>query len=174
IREAARRGIRVIVTCHLPGFGYMCRSGELMRWGTEPCDGIVRPDTCAACNLTRLGVAQPLARLIGAMPLSLSRPLGELPGPAGTALGMPASVREYEAMQREMFSLVAAFVVLNDAGRRMLLANGSPGDKLVLNRLGVSFTGAPRKPAPHLQPTRPPVRVGYVGLPHPPKGVVRL
>src|SRR5262249_38350470 len=129
---------------------------------------------CAACNLTRLGMTQPLARMIGATPLPLSRPLGELPGRVGTALGMPASVREYEAMQREMFSLVEAFVVLNETGRRMLLANGSAGDKLVLNRLGVSFTSAPRKPAPDVQPTRSPVRVGYVGRLHSTKGLVEL
>jgi glycosyltransferase involved in cell wall biosynthesis len=36
IREAHRLGIRVIVTCHLPGFGYMCRTGELMQWGRSP------------------------------------------------------------------------------------------------------------------------------------------
>ena len=43
IRAAAGLGIRVVVTCHLPGFGYMCRSGELMQWGRQPCDGYVTP-----------------------------------------------------------------------------------------------------------------------------------
>ena len=55
IREAHRLGIRVILTCHLPGFGYMCRTGELMQWGRVPCDGIVIPSKCASCSLTRLG-----------------------------------------------------------------------------------------------------------------------
>jgi glycosyltransferase involved in cell wall biosynthesis len=174
IREAARRGIRVIVTCHLPGLGYMCRSGELMRWGSEPCDGIVFPRKCAACNLTRLGLAQPLAEVVAAAPLSVGRALGELPGRVGTTLGMAASVAEYQTMQREMFSLVDAFVVLNETGRRMLLANGSPADKLVLNRLGVSFTGAVHKPSADLQPTTSPVRFGYVGRLHPTKGLAEL
>ena len=61
IREAHRLGIRVILTCHLPGFGYMCRTGELMQWGRVPCDGIVIPSKCASCNLTRLGMAATLA-----------------------------------------------------------------------------------------------------------------
>ena len=174
IREATRRGIRVIATCHLPGLGYMCRSGELMLWGTEPCDGIVLPHKCAACNLTRLGLAKPLARVVAATPLPLSRSLGEIRGRVGTAIGMAASVGEYQAIQREMFSLVDRFVVLNETGRRMLLANGAPASKLVLNRLGVSFMNAPRKPSPDVQPTTSPVTFGYVGRLHPTKGLVEL
>ena len=126
IREARRLGIRVIVTAHLPGFGYMCRSGELMQWGRIPCDGIVAARKCAACNLTRLGMPQPLARVVGAVPAPVSAALQAMPGRLGTALGMPASVREYEAMQRELFALVDRFVVLNETGHRMLVANGSP------------------------------------------------
>jgi glycosyltransferase involved in cell wall biosynthesis len=174
IREAARRGIRVIVTCHLPGLGYMCRSGELMRWGSEPCDGIAIPRKCAACNLTRLGLAQPIAEAVAATPLALSRALGEWQGRIGTAAGMAASVAEYQSMQREMFSLVDAFVVLNETGRRMLLANGSPAAKLALNRLGVSFVGAIGKPSADIRPTSAPVKFGYVGRLHPTKGLIEL
>jgi len=174
IRAAARRGIRVIVTCHLPGMGYMCRSGELMQWGREPCDGIVAPGKCAACNLTRLGLARPVAGAVAATPVAISRALGELPGRVGTALGMKASIDEYQAMQREMFSLVDAFVVLNDTGRRMLIANGSPAGKLVLNRLGVSFADAGRKPSPEIRPTSLPVKFGFTGRLHPTKGLVEL
>jgi glycosyltransferase involved in cell wall biosynthesis len=87
---------------------------------------------------------------------------------------MAASVGEYQAIQREMFSLVDRFVVLNETGRRMLLANGAPASKLVLNRLGVSFMNAPRKPSPDAQPTTSPVTFGYVGRLHPTKGLVEL
>jgi glycosyltransferase involved in cell wall biosynthesis len=174
IREARRLGIRVIVTCHLPSFGYMCRSGELMQWGRVPCDGIVEPAKCAACNLTRLGMPQPVARLAGALPVPLSAALQRLPGRAGTALGMPASVRDYEAMQRELFTLVDRFVVLNETGRRMLISNGAPADKIVLNRLGVSHATAAPKPAADVPATRARVRFGYVGRIHPTKGLTGL
>ncbi len=97
IRAARELGIRVIVTCHLPGFGYMCRTGELMQWGRVPCDGIVELAKCASCNLTRLGLAQPLARVAGAVPLELSALTRRLPGRVGTTLGMAASVDEYPA-----------------------------------------------------------------------------
>jgi glycosyltransferase involved in cell wall biosynthesis len=172
IRVARRLGIRVIVTCHLPSLGYMCRSGELMQWGRVPCDGIVEAGKCAACNVTRLGMPQPLARLAGALPVPLSAALQRLPGRAGTALGMPASVREYEAMQRELFSLVDRFVVLNETGRRMLVSNGSPAEKIVLNRLGVSHG-----PSTHPRRDRRPgerVRFGSLGRLHPTKGLTEL
>jgi glycosyltransferase involved in cell wall biosynthesis len=174
IREARRLGIRVIVTAHLPGFGYMCRSGELMQWGRFPCDGIVLPDKCAACNLTRLGMSPFAARVGGAVPVALSALLGRLPGRVGTGLGMSASVREYETMQRELLGLVDWFVVLNETGRGMLISNGSPSGKLVLNRLGVSHPTLTRKPGPDLRPTETPVRFGYVGRLHPTKGLSEL
>ena len=174
IRAAHRLGIRVIVTCHLPGFGYMCRSGELMQWGRVPCDGIVGPGKCAACNLTRLGMPQFAARLVGSVPLPASAALQGLPGRVGTALGMPASVREYEAMQRELFALVDRVVVLNETGRRMLVSNGSSADKIVLNRLGVSHRGAATQSMSARRQGGAPVRFGYVGRLHPTKGLTEL
>ena len=174
IRAAHRLGIRVIVTAHLPGFGYMCRTGELMQWGRVPCDGIVIPDKCAACNLTRLGMPQPAARIMGAIPVSLSGALGRLPGRTGTTLGMAASVSEYQTMQRELFELVDRFVVLNETGRQMLISNGSPPGKIVLNRLGVSHLHVAPKPGPEVRPTGTCVRFGYLGRLHATKGLVGL
>jgi glycosyltransferase involved in cell wall biosynthesis len=174
IRAAHRLGIRVVVTCHLPGFGYMCRSGELMQWGRVPCDGIVIPDKCAACNLTRLGMPQAAARIAGAVPVPLSAALARLPGRIGTTLGMAASVHEYETMQRELFGLVDRFVVLNETGRRMLVSNGSPGEKIVLNRLGVSHMRITPKPGADIRPTGTCVGFGYVGRLHATKGLVQL
>ena len=174
IREARRLGIRVILTSHLPGFGYMCRSGELMRWGRVPCDGFVLPSKCASCNLTRLGLPKPLAVVAGAMPVAASEKLRAMPGRIGTTLGMSASIREYERMERELFDLVDWFVVLNEAGRSMLVSNGSPARKIVLNRLGLSHTHVTRKPGPDGVPTRGPVRFGYAGRLHPTKGLREL
>jgi len=174
IREAARLGIRVVVTGHLPGFGYMCRSGELMQWGRQPCDGYVTPRKCASCNLTRLGMPQSASRVVGALPLALSRAVENLPGRLGTTLGMAASVDEYQAMQREMFELVDAFVVLNETARRMLLSNGAPAGKLLLNRLGISCATIARKAPPEVKPTSTPVTFGYLGRLHPTKGLVEL
>jgi glycosyltransferase involved in cell wall biosynthesis len=122
----------------------------------------------------RIGVPERIAAAAGRVPAGISSTLGALPGRAFTALGMAGSVRDYQRMQRELFSLVDRFVVLNETGRRMLLANGSPADKLVLNRLGVSFTNGESKAAPAIRSTSSLVRFGYVGRLHPTKGLAEL
>ena len=43
---------------------------------------------------------------------------------------MSALVVEYQKMQRELFEIVERFVVLNDTAYRMLVADGSPAEKL--------------------------------------------
>jgi glycosyltransferase involved in cell wall biosynthesis len=163
IRAAEQLKSRVIVTCHLPGLGFLCRTGELMQWGRVPCDGVVLPDKCAACSLTRLGMPEPAARVVSAVPVSIGALLRILPGRVGTAIGMSASVAEYQRMQRELFSLLDTFVVLNDTARRMLVADGAAAGKIVVNRLGVSQTGIVRKADPDRAPTAGPVRFGYLG-----------
>jgi glycosyltransferase involved in cell wall biosynthesis len=171
IRHARRIGIRVIVTCHLPGLGYMCRAGELMQWGEHPCDGIVETTKRGACNLTRPGMPKPIARAC-ALPTGLSDWFAWIPGRLGTVLGMTASVAEYRSMQRELFQLVDRFVVLNETARRMLIANGSPTEKIAVNRLGVGGPPTIRKVID--RPTGKPVRLGYVGRLHETKGVAEL
>src|SRR5262249_10658122 len=78
-----------------------------------------------------------------------------------------------QGMQREMFSLVESVVVLNETGRRMLVANGSPAAKLVLNRLGVSHAIVGTAAAAR-RPIVTPIRFGYVGRLHPTKGLAEL
>lgn len=173
-RAAERLKIRVIATCHLPGLGFMCRTGELMQWGRFPCDGIVIPDKCAACSLTRFGMPEMAARVLGAVPVPLSALLRVIPGRVGTAVGMSASVAEYQKMQRELFGLLDTFVVLNDTARRMLVADGATAEKVVVNRLGVSQTGIVRKPDPDRAPTASPVRFGYLGRLDSSKGLLVL
>ena len=173
-REARRLGIRVIATCHLPSLGYLCRTGELMEGGKQPCDGIVWPSKCAACSLTHVGLAPLASRLAGAIPPSLGTMLRVLPGRAGTILGMSALVVEYQKMQRELFEIVERFVVLNETAYRMLAADGSPVAKLAINRLGLSQTGVTRKPGPDVRPTTQPVHFGFAGRLHPAKGLAQM
>jgi glycosyltransferase involved in cell wall biosynthesis len=112
--------------------------------------------------------------MAGAIPPRLGETLRVAPGKAGTVLGMSALVVEYQTMQRELFQMVERFVVLNETAYRMLLADGSPAEKLAINRLGVSQTGVLRKPGPDERPTRKPVRFGFAGRLHPAKGLVQI
>jgi glycosyltransferase involved in cell wall biosynthesis len=173
LREARRLGIRIVATFHLPSLGYMCRTGELMEGGKQPCDGIVKPSKCAACSLTHVGLAPAASRLAGAIPPWIGGRLRAIPGKVGTVLGMSALVVDYRKMQRELFTLLERCVVLNETAYRMLLADGSPSEKLTINRLGVSQTDIHRKPGPDAQPTGRPVHLGFAGRLHPAKGLAQ-
>jgi glycosyltransferase involved in cell wall biosynthesis len=174
LRAASRLGIRIIATFHLPGLGYLCRTGELMEGGTRPCNGIVWPSKCAACSLTHAGLLPIASRLAGAIPPWIGGRLGALPGKVGTAVGMSALVVGYRGMQRELFTLLERGIVLNETSYRMLSADGAPEAKLAINRLGVSQTDICRKPGADARPTRRPVRFAFAGRLHPSKGLAQI
>jgi glycosyltransferase involved in cell wall biosynthesis len=62
-------------------------------------------------------------------------------------------------------------VVLTDWARRVVLDNGAPANKVVVNRLGIEMGEVTAKPGPATQPARPPIRVGYLGRFDPIKGI---
>jgi glycosyltransferase involved in cell wall biosynthesis len=86
-------------------------------------------------------------------------------------LGLTGSIADNQAMQGRLVERTDRMVVLNDTARRMLVANGAPAAKIVLNRLGVSHDALVAKP---LRPTRSPVRFGFVGRLHRTKGIEQL
>jgi glycosyltransferase involved in cell wall biosynthesis len=76
--------------------------------------------------------------------------------------------------QRALMAAVDAFVVLTERAAGMLLANGSPPAKVVVNRLGIPEYAKPA--AKRIKRQRRPgrVRVGYVGRFEAVKGVLDL
>ena len=169
--EAARAlGARIIFTAHLPALGFLCQRGTLLRWGTEPCDGLVDVQRCAACALEDRGAPRPLAHAMALAGRSVTF-AATLPGRAGTAFGMPALIEWNLHRQRRLLDLIDRFVVLNERARAIVLANGGIADKVVVNRLGVGFTRASRR---ETRAEGAPVRVGFVGRIHRTKGVAVL
>lgn len=170
--QAARRvGARVFATTHASSLGYTCLRGTLMQWGAEPCDGLVRTGKCAACALTERGVPRAAAQLLGMVPAPIGAGLAGLPGKVGTALGMTGLVARNRRLQRELLGALEAFVVLTEGARQIVVANGAPASKVIVNRLGIAGPALSIKPSPTEQPTRRPVRVGYLGRFDPVKGV---
>jgi glycosyltransferase involved in cell wall biosynthesis len=163
IRAAKSAGARVVVTAHTPGLGWLCQRGSMMRFGEAPCDGIARPGKCAACELQHRGLPKAAARLLSAVPPPAARLARSLPGPVGTALGMPDLIARNQARQREMLAEVDRFVVLTGWAMGALEANGFTQSHLALNRLGMSQDKATAKPGPAERPTPTPVTVGYLG-----------
>jgi glycosyltransferase involved in cell wall biosynthesis len=162
VQAAKAAGARVIVTTHSSSLGYICQRGTLMRWGESLCDGICRPHKCAACELQHRGLPRPLAQLVGSTPPIVGRYLRALPGRLGTVLAMNELIAHNQAQQRTLVATVDKLVLLTQWALDAVAANGAPRAKLALNRLGCAAPGQ-RKPGPQQQPTRVPIRVGYVG-----------
>jgi glycosyltransferase involved in cell wall biosynthesis len=170
--EAARHaGAAVVLTAHLPALGFLCQRGTLLRWGTEPCDGRVDVQRCAACALEDRGAPRPVAHAVAFAGRTIGT-LGEtLPGRAGTALGMPSLIEWNLQRQHRLFELIDRFVVLNNRAREIVLANGGVAHKVIVNRLGVGFTRASKPAEPR---TGARLRIGFVGRIHRTKGVTVL
>jgi glycosyltransferase involved in cell wall biosynthesis len=174
LRVAKRLGIPIVLTHHLPSLGYICRLGSLMEGNSHPCDGIASPRRCSACVLVSLGLPGAAAKAVSYLPYHASAALGRIPGAIGTGLGLPSSIVFDSGRQRELAALVDYQVVLNDSGLRIVLANGVPAERIVMNRLGTDHKITVRKPSVREAPTRKPIRIGYLGRIDPMKGVREL
>lgn len=168
---ARRRGARIVFTAHLPALGYVCTRGTLLHWGTEPCDGILRAGRCTACALQVRGVPRPLAPLLATAAAAIGPRAARLPDPIGGVVRVAGLVTGNARRQRELFDAVDWFVALNRQAARIVIDNGAPPERVVLNRLGHAMAHVAAKPGPDVAPTGRPVTVGFVGRLHEIKGV---
>ena len=173
IRAAKKAGSRVIATTHASSLGFLCQRGSLMWHGESLCDGLVDASRCAECVLQHRGAQSVAGAALASLPVAISHAAGALPGKLGTALGMTDLIARNMARQRAMLEAVDAFVVLTDEAARIVLSNGAPSTKVVVNRLGVRVAGAVRTP-PAAPTSRAIVRAGYVGRFEDVKGVLDL
>ena len=170
--DAARSvGARVIVTTHSASLGFICARGTMMRWGTDPCDGITEASKCTGCMLEQRGMSRRLASLVAEVPAPIARLARHLPGRAGAVFALPDFIRDQQARQRRLLSSVDRFVLLTDWARDTVLANGAPPAKVAVNRLGMTQRPPGLKPGPETRPTTLPLRLAYVGRFDPIKGV---
>ena len=161
--EAAKHlGIRVVVTNHLGSIGYTCQRGTLMLWGETVCDGICLPLRCSACVLQDGGMPKYVALAMASVSTLMPNAIANMPGRAGTALGLPDTIRYNQHLQRRVLEVADRLIVLNRAAFNILVANGAPAHKLEVNYLGTSFRIS-RKPTVEEHPTSKPVRFGYFG-----------
>ena len=173
IVAAKQAGSRVVATTHSSSLGFLCQRGTLMWQGRSICDGIVDVGRCAECELEHRGAGPSVARSLAAVPPRLGRMARRLPGRAGTALGMTDLIVRNAERQRTMLDTVDGFVVLTQQAATIVLANGAPAAKVIVNRLGVSESTASTSPSAE-NGDRSHVRVGYIGRFDPIKGVLDL
>jgi glycosyltransferase involved in cell wall biosynthesis len=155
------------VTTHAASLGFTCQRGTMMRWGRTLCDGKASVSKCVPCYLQHRGLPRPLGHMAALIPPTVSALGRHLNGRAGTFLGMTDLIAYNRDSQRELFELADRFVVLTDWAREVLIANGGPPDKIVVNRLGIRYHEM--KPR-HGSSTRP-LTIAYIGRFDPIKGV---
>jgi glycosyltransferase involved in cell wall biosynthesis len=147
-----------------------------MRQGRAICDGIVDAGRCAECELQHRGAGRFAARALSAIPPPIGAVARRLPGRVGTALAMSNLIVRNNTRQRVMLEAVDGFCVLTQHAANIVLANGAPSGKVIVNRLGVADPPVSVLPPPPsvVNRDRSPLRVGYVGRFDPIKGVLDL
>lgn len=170
IAAARSAGARVIATTHSSSLGFLCQRGTLMLHGASLCDGRVEGQRCAACALGHSGAPRLLAAALARIPTRVSRPIGRIPGPLGTAIGMRALISSNRSRQSRMFQLIDRFVVLTEHAASIVRTNGAPAGTVNINRLGVAREFLDHPSEPHMRGAS--ICVGYLGRFEPVKGVL--
>lgn len=168
VREAKRREIPVVFSYHTSTAS--CQRGTLLRWGTEVCEGTLDLHACTRCTLHGQGLNKPLSFVIGNIPVSVGRLLGNIGASGGprTALRMTELVGLRHSAFRALMAEVDHVVALCDWVKDLLLRNGLPSDKVTVSRQGLCYRQSTSK-APAQEQSF--LRVAFVGRLDPTKGV---
>jgi glycosyltransferase involved in cell wall biosynthesis len=136
VHEAKKRKIPVVFTYHTPTV--TCQRGTMMRWGSEPCCGLMELRQCSQCALHGFGLNRAAAVAFGSMPPAIGERLGQfgLEGGVWTALRMSELVELRHVSVRTLFEEVDHIVAVCEWVRQVLLRNGVCGDKIMLCRQG--------------------------------------
>ena len=167
--EALRNdGRKLVLTFH--SSTTCCARGDLVRFGQQPCDGVIRQVECTECFMHFRGIPRPASMLLARLPLSWYRALHKsrrlTAGKMKSFSSLPLLV---EARQHSWNRVVAAcdrIVAVCKWVEQQCLANGARADKLVLSRHGHRFEAQPS-----FVRTSSVVRYGYLGRLSPEKGI---
>jgi len=161
-------GLPLVLTIHVPGV--TCVRGTLMRWGSRPCDGLMRVRRCGACLLHQHGLPRPLGWWVASLPPNVSAALARGGGRWGSLVGTSGYLVEWMNRTRRLLDLPDRIVIVAQWLRDVLVRNGVAAHKLLLSRHGLPATPSrlPRRSPP--LPGQP-LRIGYIGRFDPVKGV---
>jgi glycosyltransferase involved in cell wall biosynthesis len=162
-REVTQRDIPLFITVHVPGV--TCPRGTMMRWGTTPCDGEIRPIRCGACVLQQEGMPTPLAWATSAV--STTGLGAVLDGSAGTALQRAPRLRGRKEKLQDWMNAAEHVVVVAGWLKEVLVRNNIPADHVTVSRHGLSESmratqqAAVQRRSPRTNDDS--LRVGFVG-----------
>lgn len=161
LREAKRRGIKVIFSYHTPTVS--CQRGTLLRWGTEVCDGKMNVSACAACTLHSHGLSKTGSMILSGLPKIVCRLVGSagLSGGGWTALRMTELVERRHATFHAMVEEVDQIIALCQWTKDLLVRNNVSAEKITVSRYGYFANGA--QTAIRNRNCEIPIRIAFLG-----------
>jgi len=173
IRECGKRGLPVILSYHTPTV--TCPRGNLLRWGTQLCDGTLDVQRCSRCVLHGLGLDRFSSMVVGSVPRSVGRLVGRLGVSGGhwTALQMSYLIEQRHDAIRALLTEVDHCIALCQWAKDLLLHIGVAERKITVSRQGLCHplptTKSSDKKAHWGRCSR--VRIAFLGRLDPVKGV---
>ena len=171
VRTAKDRKIPVLFTYHTPTVS--CQRGTMMRWGVEPCDGLMDLRSCTRCTLHGLGLNRLAAFAVGTLPPAFGTRLGRAGRRGGiwTALRLSELVALRHTTTRALLAEVDHIVAVCDWVRQVLLRNGVPEQKITLCRQGVVENGEGGRQKAEPEKQLPTFQIAFFGRLDATKGV---
>lgn len=176
MREAAQRGVPILLTYHTPTV--TCLRGTMLRWGVVPCAGEMVVTTCSACSLHGRGIPKWIAFLVSRIPLPISRVVARATrSKFATVLGMRWLTSIRHEATRSALALCRFVISPCEWVSRVLIVNGVPESKVVLSRQGLSSVSASKEVDRKLAKTAlgssssSTLRLVFFGRIHPTKGL---
>lgn len=130
LAAAKRLGIPCVYTYHTPTIA--CARGTLMRWGTIPCEGQMKPSLCAACAMHGLGVPKPFAWLA-----SWVSPVTQVFG-SRVPFRIRPLIQQRTAAVQTWLNGMTKIIALCEWGRLVMLRNGVKAEQLTVIRHGLA------------------------------------
>ena len=162
-RAATEHDIPYYITVHVPKV--TCPRGTLMRWGTTPCDGEIRPTRCGACVLQDRGL--PKAAAWATSTASQTGIGASIPGSIGTALQRAPLIQQQKERLQSWMESAEHVVVVAGWLKEVLERNDIPETHVTVSRHGLSedMRATQRKAAERSSSREAsrPLRIGFVG-----------
>lgn len=135
-----------------------------MRWGCDPCDGILRQQTCSRCALHGRGLNRPTSMVLGTLPVAVGGLLKHagLSGRLWTALRMTELIHRRHESVRALLAEADHFVAPSKWTQELLYKNGVPMQKITVSPQGIARRGDSAVVARPTLSSRP-LRIAFLG-----------
>jgi glycosyltransferase involved in cell wall biosynthesis len=172
---ARQLGMNTVVNIHMPEI--LCLQGTMMKYGREPCNGLIDDIQCSKC----LGVPErvpswaiaalsqvPLATSLAAETKLLQSKSMRM-RVLGKTCGIPPRVPEQRRLLKQLIQLADRIIIPSNWQYAAFLLNGAPAEKLRLSRYGVASNFPQTKVVN--QPENATLKIGFLGRWQETKGV---